>query len=205
MHTKVTYQLRASLFLHSSYTRYHTCTMYFPTAIVSTTQQYFDNPVRMHWVIYLTIYSNSGNIKSNSKNQTNSYNITKSYQSINHQSSSHPSSCFPPPPAAVDDDDAAPPPPVPAPAPAPADPVVPPVVGPGFIAAVPIALDRDPDLPCILALLPPCDANEEKSSQKSFRSGSMRRREAADSSEPSTKRLNESAAPRAPVWTFWPR
>lgn len=77
--------------------------------------------------------------------------------------------------------------------------------GPLRIAVVPITSDRE-----LLRWCCPfrsCVPRDEKSSQKSRRSGSMRDRAppARPSSGPSTKRLNWSAAPRTPVWRFWPR
>lgn len=66
-----------------------------------------------------------------------------------------------------------------------------------FIAVVPIA--PDPFLRCS------CDPIEANSSQKSLRSGSCCRLAVPGSSGPSTNRLKESAAPRAPACRFWPR
>ena len=97
-----------------------------------------------------------------------------------YQLSSHPSSC----PFAVPVDEVF--------APVPVE-----EEGGPFIAAVPIALPLYVDR---LWLESCWDASDEKSSQKSFRSGSC----LAAYSGPSTKRLKESAAPRAPTWMFWP-
>lgn len=79
-----------------------------------------------------------------------------------------------------------------------------PGTGPLRMAAVPMTSDRDPLRACPDFS---SEARDEKSSQKSLRSGSTRERAAPcrPSSSPSTKRLNWSAAPRAPACRFWPQ
>ena len=47
---------------------------------------YFDDPIRMHWVTYLTI---TAQWEYRKQLEANSYNITKSYQSINQSITNH--------------------------------------------------------------------------------------------------------------------